>query len=102
MSIYRIVCTNQEPATEPPQHAHIVAVGIGHDPNHASQRLTLSQVIQMIDGGDQFYTQGVQSGKIANVEKYVCQHCRQYHIRSAPDAVKDNNLDNLRFCNWSS
>jgi len=27
MLTYRIVYTNQEPATEPPQHAHIVAVG---------------------------------------------------------------------------
>lgn len=102
MTTYRIVCTNQEPATEPPQHAHIVAVGIGDDPNRATQRLTLAEVIQMIDRGDQFYTQGVQSGKVAKVEKYACQYCRRYHIRSAADAVKDNNLDNLRICNWSS
>lgn len=101
MSTYRIVCTNQEPASEPPQHAHIVAVGVGTDPNRATQRLSLAEVIQMIDRGDQFFTQGVQSGKVARVEKYVCPHCRRYHIRSAADAVKDNNLDNLRICQWS-
>ena len=101
MSTYSIVCTEQEPASQPPEHAHIVAVGIGDDPDRETRRLTLSEVLQMIDRGDKFYTKGIQSGKTAWVEKYWCQHCRQYHIRSAADAVKDNNLDNLRYCNWS-
>jgi len=61
---YRIVCTNQEPVPNPPQHAHIVAVGVGNDPNAASQRYTLTQVLQMIDNGDGFYTQGTQTGKV--------------------------------------
>jgi hypothetical protein len=101
MSTYRIVCTDQEPASQPPQHAHIVAVGVGDDPERATQRLTLAEVLQMMERGDNFFTKGVQSGKIALVDKYWCQHCRQYHIRSAADAVKDNNLDSLRYCNWS-
>lgn len=97
---YRIVCTEQEPAQNPPRHAHIVAVGTGSNPNQADQRLTLSQVIQKMDNGDRFYTKGLQSGKTAWVEKYWCSHCRKYHIRSSPDATTDNNLDNLRYCNW--
>jgi hypothetical protein len=101
MSTNRIVCTNQEPASQPPQHAHIVAVGVGNDPARATNRLALAEVLQMIDQGDKFFTQGEESGKTAWVEKYFCQHCRQYHIRSAADAVKDNNLDSLRYCNWS-
>jgi len=101
MSAYRIVCTNQEPVSQPPQHAHIVAVGIGADPNKASRRLSLAEILQMVDQGDQFFTQGAQSGKVAHVEKFWCSHCRRNHIRSAADAVKDNNLDNLRICNWS-
>lgn len=101
MSTYRIVCTNQEPASQPPQHAHIVAVGVGDDPNKATQRLTLAQVLQMIERGDKFFTKGVQSEKTAWVEKYLCLSCHQYHIRSAADAVKDNNLDSLPYCNWS-
>lgn len=98
MANYRIVCTQQEPASQPPQHAHIVAVGIGTTTDHYDQRLTLSQVIQMIDRGDRFYTVGPQSGKSAWVEKYYCPHCRQYHIKSAADAVRDNNLDYLSRC----
>ena len=101
MSTYRIVCTDQEPASQPPQHAHIVAVGVGDDPDKATQRLTLAEVLQMMGRGDNFFTKGVQSGKIALVDKYLCQHCNKYHIRSAADAVKDNNLDSLRYCNWS-
>jgi hypothetical protein len=100
MTTYRIVCTEQQLAWQPPKHAHIVAVGTGTDPDKASQRLTLAEVIQMMDNGNRFYTQGVKTGKTAWVEKYWCSHCRQYHIRSNADAIADNNLDNLRYCNW--
>jgi len=98
MALYRIVCTEQEPAPNPPKHAHIVAVGIGTDPNQAEKRLTLREVIAAIDRGDAFYTVGEQSKKTARVEKYWCQHCQRYHIRSTADAVQDNNLDSLRYC----
>ncbi|NLB75869.1 MAG: DUF3892 domain-containing protein [Crenarchaeota archaeon] len=99
---YRIVCTEQEPAQNPPKHAHIVAVGTGTDPDKADQRLTLTQVIQKMDNGDRFYTKGLRTGKIAWVEKYWCSYCRQHHIRSSPDATTDNNLDSLRYCSWKS
>jgi len=98
MSTYRIICTNQEPASQPPQHAHIVAVGVGNSTNRYDQRFSLQQVIQLMDNGNLFYTQGPQSEKIAWVEKYICPHCRQYHIKSAADAVYDNNLDSLPYC----
>lgn len=100
MTTYRIVCTEQLPISQPPSHAHIVAVGIGTNPNAATQKMTLAEVLSAIDQGHIFYTQGIQSGKTARVEKFVCPHCRKYHIRSTPDAVPDNNLDSLRYCNW--
>jgi hypothetical protein len=98
MTIYRVICTNQEPAHQPPQHAHIVAIGVGTSTDHYSQRFTLLQVIQMMNNGDRFYTQGSQSGKTAWVEPYFCPHCRQNHIKSTADAVSDNNLDSLPYC----
>jgi hypothetical protein len=101
MSTYRIVCTNQEPASQPPTHAHIVAVGVGDDSSHATNRFTLGQVLSMMTSGDIFFTKGIESQKIALVEKYWCTSCSQFHIRSAADSVKDNNLDNLRYCQWS-
>lgn len=98
MATYRIICTNQQPADKPPQHAHIVAVGVGVEPTRYTQSFTLAQVLQMMTNGDRFFTQGVKTGKTAWVEKYVCTSCNQWHIRSTPDAVLDNNLDNLPYC----
>lgn len=98
MATYRIICTNQEPARNPPQHAHIVAVGVGNSTANYTSRFTLAQVLQMMTSGDKFYTQGVSSGKIASVEKYHCTSCSQSHIRSTADRVSDNNLDNLPNC----
>jgi hypothetical protein len=102
MARNRIVCTDQEPVTQPTTHAHIVAVGIGTDPDAATTKLTLNEVVAAIDRGDTFYTQGKTSGRVAGVEKYTCPHCRRTHIRSTPDAVHDNNLDSLRRCSWKS
>src|SRR5436305_1967913 len=62
---YRIVCTNQEPVNEPTTHAHIVAVGTGSDLNKADQKWTLDEVLSAMDRGDEFYTKGEQSGRIA-------------------------------------
>jgi len=90
MAIYRVICTNQEPASQPPQHAHIVALGVGATTDHYNQRFTLPTVIRMMNNGDRFFTQGPQSGKIAWVEMYYCSYCLQYHIKSAADAVIDN------------
>ncbi|MCB0165003.1 MAG: DUF3892 domain-containing protein [Anaerolineae bacterium] len=100
MSSYRIVCTEQKPTTHPNNHAHIVAVGTGVDASKATQRRTLEEVLTSLDQGHTFYTKGEQSGKIAQVQKYVCSQCKKTHIRSTSDAVSDNNLDNLRRCAW--
>lgn len=100
MARYRIVCTEQEPITEPTTHAHIVAVGTGTDPDKAEKPWTLNEVLAAMDKGDSFYTQGQTSGRVAEVEKYVCAQCRRTWIRSTPDAVKDNNLDSLRRCRF--
>ncbi len=100
MASYRIVCTVQAPADQPSSHQHIVAVGTGTDPDRAENRWSLQQVLDAMDRGDTFYTVGVVSGKSAWVEKYWCGHCSRWFIRSHADAVKDNNLDNLRRCNF--
>jgi hypothetical protein len=102
MSKHRIVCTEQEPVYAPTTHAHIVAVGTGTNPAKADARWTLAQVIEAIDRGEVFYTVGPTSGKVALVVVVGCRHCGRRIIRSAPDAVKDNNLDSLRRCQWAS
>jgi len=102
MAHYRIVCTDQEPFYQPTTHAHIVSVGVGDDPESASNRWTLDEVLAAIDRGDVFYTRGKSTGAVAVVEKYICGRCRRTFIRSAPDAVTDNNLDSLRRCRWQN
>ena len=101
MARFRIVCTNQEPVCLPNNRAHIVAVGTGDDPDKADQKWTLDQVLAAMDRGDTFYTKGKHSERVAAVEKFNCHLCRRTYIRSTPDAVQDNNLDNLRRCNWN-
>ena len=97
MSDYRIVCTEQK---KPTHHNHIMGVGTGDDPSKASQRWTVQEVRDAIARGHRFYTVGLRSGKVAFVERFDCS-CGVKTIRSRPDAVTDNNLDNLRTCNWS-
>ena len=101
MAQYRIICTTQQPAQLPNDRAHIVAVGTidpGSTSSTYSKYWQLGEVLKAMDAKDEFYTLGEQSGKTAAVDKYVCPFCTQTHIRSAPDATKDNNLDNLPRC----
>src|SRR5207248_3259495 len=74
----RIVCTELKYPTE---HRHIVAVGIGTDPNKASNRWTVEQVRSALLKGTRFYTQSLSTGKIANVERFDCS-CGYKTIRS--------------------
>ena len=98
MANFRIICTNQEPAGQPNDRAHIVAVGTGTTPDKYDRYWSLAEVLNAMDQGNVFYTQGKNSGTVAYVQKYVCPNCTRTHIRSAPDAVQDNNLDNLPNC----
>ena len=98
MATYRIVCTVETPSGHSIQQTHIVAVGVGDDPNEAARRWTLDEVLAAIDHGDILYTRGTTSNKLALVEKYTCTPCRRVYIQSAADAVTDNSLDSLRPC----
>lgn len=95
---HRIVCTRQEPVAQPNDKAHIVQVGIGQTAQQYQRILALAEVIQMMDAGHTFHTIGETSGRRANVIKVACERCRRWIIRSGPDAIADNNLDNLRRC----
>jgi hypothetical protein len=98
MARYRIICTTQEPSTVPNDRAHIVAVGTGASASSSDLYWQLSEVLTAMDRGDTFYTFGETSRKTAEVEKYKCPRCSETHIRSNPDTVQDNNLDNLATC----
>jgi hypothetical protein len=98
MATHRIICTIQEPSGQPNDVAHIVQVGTGTTATYYDRLWSVDEVVSAMQSGDTFYTQGEQTGKIAQVEIVRCQTCGRYILRSAPDAVRDNNLDNLPRC----
>ena len=97
IATYRIVCTVKQPSGHANPNEHVVAVGVGDDASTAAP-WTLDAVLAAMDLADIFYTQGSTSGKVALVQKYACTQCRRVSIRSAADAVSDNDLDSLRRC----
>lgn len=104
MTDLRIVCTDQQPFYQPTQHAHIVNVGVDtNSDGYADEKHSLAAVVNnILSRSHRYYTYGVASGKTAFVEVIDCpSHCGEKVIRSAPDAVRDNNLDSLRRCSWS-
>lgn len=98
MTRYRVVCTIQEPLDKPHDVAHIISIGTGDDSDTASRKWDLKDVLVALDSGNSFFTKSPSTGKEASVNKYECKTCRRFTIRSSPDAIKDNNLDNLRKC----
>src|ERR1700730_8140813 len=99
MARYRIVCTIKKTYATPHKHPHITDVGIVGS-NGAQQQLSVKAVYAAMDNGDEFYTHSETSKKAAAVHKYECEHagCKAKTLRSAPDHVKDNNLDELKTC----
>ena len=95
----RIVCVE----TEHP-HRHILAVGVGAAASKATERLTVGEVRTAIANGDVFYTVGSVTGDVALVSPDDCRinGCTIKTIRTHPDDARDDNLDELRVCNWSA
>jgi hypothetical protein len=95
MAAYQIICVEKEHP-----HRHITAVGIGVETRQAPTKLNVQQVRAAIRSGDRFYTVSPSTGKTADVlPDDVPVNGRIIEtIRSTPDAVSDNNLDNMRAC----
>ena len=91
MSQYEITCVTKSARTAASHH-HIVEVGIKGEP----KLLTVADVYERMRQVDLFFTVSPSSGAIAFVHKDHC--CGIDTLRSAPDAIADNNLDNLSAC----
>jgi hypothetical protein len=94
---HRIIGTRQESFDAPNGHPHVVIVGTAKL-NGYSKLWTITQVYNAMDQGDTFYTHGEKSQKTAAVQKYKCPLCDENTLRSAPEAVTDNNLESLPTC----
>ena len=93
MAKYRVTCTEKSAFAH---HHHIVRVG-ATDESGKSRTWSVKEVRDAIDRGDIFETCG-KSKKTAGVDKFSCQPCKFATIRSNPDEVTDNNLDDLPKC----
>jgi hypothetical protein len=104
MSQYRIVCADIQPVNAPRPHQHIVAVGVDiNNDGIADQQHNLELVIDNIrDNKVIYYTIGSFTGKRANVEVAHCPACFHEIIKTKPDDTRDNNLEQIRTCNWRS
>jgi hypothetical protein len=91
MAEYQIVCVDRVEG-----HGHITHVGIQGLPGV----WTIAQVRGCIARGNSFYTVSPTTRTIAGVEPYDLVQLSQTieSIRSARDAIDDNNLDNMRAC----
>jgi hypothetical protein len=89
MSSYKITCVTKSTRTWA-GHQHIVSVGI------TGERYSVATIYRLMDQGHRFYTVSPSTGGTALVRKYHC--CGLDTLRSDPDAVYDNNLDDLPAC----
>jgi hypothetical protein len=91
MAEYQIVCVDRIG-----EHGHITHVGIQGLPGV----WTVAQVRGCIDRGNSFYTVSPSTRAVGGVEPYDLLYLAQTieTIRSAGDAIDDNNLDNMRSC----
>jgi Protein of unknown function (DUF3892) len=90
MSDYRIACVNKKLSSSGDEH--IVSVGISGEPD----TITIRQAYRRMDARHHLYTMSPSTGAMVFVEKYRC--CDMDTLRSVPDGVHDNNLDNLDPC----
>jgi hypothetical protein len=83
MADYRIVCVEKD-------HGHIVAVGTGTDPDKVERMWSATEVRKALKARHTFHTVGSDDKK-AYVQALVI-------IRTRPDHLKNDNLDNLTPC----
>jgi hypothetical protein len=98
MAEHEIVCVERLEA-----HEHITHVGTGSD-DRATARWSVEDVRNAIEDGDMFYTVSPSTEHVAEVEPYdaLVKGRIIETIRSTPDAIEDNNLDNMRACRFQS
>ena len=97
MGQYHVICTINSPATTPPIHGHIIRIG-AEDAKGSYRSWTVGEVYNAMDQGETFYTTSPDLKHVALVHKYRCPAHQIDTLQSAPDATKDNNLDNLPKC----
>jgi hypothetical protein len=81
-------------------HRHISSVGIRGNSEDPLKQMTVAAVFDAMATGTVFYTYSPTTKKIATVRKARCgvSGCNAETIESAPEAGRDNSLDELAAC----
>lgn len=93
---YLIQCVNLEHS-----HRHVVSAMVrklvGDHYEDKVTTMTVSSIRSQLAAGDVFNTYSRSTDAVAAVEPFTCDvfGCTVETIRSSPDAVEDNNLDNM-------
>ncbi len=95
MTLYPVTCR----MTIDTEHGHRHVDRVGTDTDMGGTKLwTVAAVANALARGDRFYVESPATGATAMVSNYYCTPCRTMTLRSAPDAVADNNVENLPPC----
>lgn len=99
MAKYRVTHTRQQPPGRPHDHALIVGLGTGTDPEAPPEKeWNLHEFLRARRAGDTFYTQGASPDDVATVGTYQCPECGQLHVRTLADGDEKTNLNSLPDC----
>lgn len=100
MARRRIICITKHPTHKDKYH-RITAVGVGTDPDKATEKLDVATVISNIksSSGDRYYVVGSDKSE-ADVIVRECPHCSNGHeiIATTPDHTQKDNLLELPEC----
>ena len=93
----RVDCVNKAE-----EHSHILSVGTKFKDGSGVKitTYTVAEVYAAIENGGVFYTVSPSTNAVALVHPFTCKEkdCTAKTLRSASDAVIDNNLDNISSC----
>jgi hypothetical protein len=100
MNEQRVVCITKHPTHQDRYH-RITHIGVGADPDKASEKLDVATVIRNIKSGQRYYVDG-SDGSRSTVIVRKCPHCTNGHeiVATTADDTKKDNLLQLRECRW--
>jgi hypothetical protein len=96
MADYRIECVDR-PESAAEHRRHLTGIGTVEPDGTKRHWDDIAFVRDAMANGDSFYTKSHTTEKTAPVERYDCP-CGAETIRSNPDHLADNNLDNMVAC----
>jgi hypothetical protein len=93
---YRVECVDR-PDSAAEHRRHLTGIGTVEQDGTRRHWDDIAVVRDAMSEGDSFYTKSLMNEKMAAVEAYDCP-CGVETIRSNPDHVAHNNLDNMVAC----